>query len=202
MAENHADVDPTNDEDVSLEEFDVAVDKEIEEAGDDPVKLKELIKARTETRQRLYARAKKAEAEAKTLKETNKEGDKGSSKADKEGKKAVEFDLGQEAYLIAKGVTDDVDIEFIKSTMKDTGKSMKEVLNSPYVQGELKAMREQRATEDATIKDGKRSNTGSRTSVDYWINKGELPPSDDPELRRKVVNEKIKRSQNKKKFAN
>ena len=188
---NNGNGEPVNPEDVVLDSFDPTTDKEVEEAGDDVEKLKEILKIRTESRQKLYARTKEAEKKAKEA---------GEKKPD--SSKSTGTDYAQEAYLIARGVTEDTDIEFVIKESKETGKSIKEVLSMRYVTEELKANKEQRDAEGAMPKDStSRGGQGNRTSVDYWIQKGELPPEDQSDLRRKVVNEKLKRSQQKTKFA-
>lgn len=198
------DLDSINQEDAELlEEFDEATDKEMDEAGDDPAKLKEIIKARTATRQRLYARAKKAEADAKALKDGKGEKGKGEApKQQKGGSKAqTEFDYGQEAYLIAKGVEGDEERDFLLSEMNSTGKNLREILNFNYVKEQLKSIADDRSAQAAMPKSkGTRGGQSARDTVEYWIDKGELPPIEQTELRRKVVAEKIARDTTRNKF--
>lgn len=111
----------------------------------------------------------------------------------KTSEKSGELDYGQKAFLVSNGIKGAEENELVKSFMKETGKSLDDVLESRYFQEELKDLREKKATDNATIKSSKRSNQSSQNEVDYWINKGELPPATEVELRRKVVNERIKR---------
>lgn len=195
---NNGNGNPANaEDDVLLEQFDAQTDKEVEEAGDDPARLKEIIKIRTESRQKLYARAKDAETRVKQSKETNNSHqDKGAKKEDT----PKEFDYGQKAFLIAKGIESEDAESFLFKEVSETGKTLSQVLSFGYVQEKLTALKEQQNAEGAIPKAGERGGQGNRTSVDYWIQKGELPPEDQMELRRKVVNEKLKRSQNKERF--
>jgi uncharacterized membrane protein YgaE (UPF0421/DUF939 family) len=96
------------------------------------------------------------------------------------------------AILRVEKITGEDEVSLVESIMKDTGKSLEQVLASKYFQAELKEMRETKATEEATPNTTKRSNTSTRDSVDYWLAKGELPT--DPTLRSKVVKAKIDRA--------
>lgn len=187
-------------EDVLLDQFDAQTDKEVEEAGDDPTRLKEIIKIRTESRQKLYARTKDAETKLKAKSTEHKEVKKDSSNAGKDTA-PKEFDYGQKAFLVAKGYDTDEEESFLFKEVSETGKTLSQVLSFNYVQEQLKALKEQKNSEGAIPRgSGERGGQGNRNSVDYWIQKGELPPEDQIEMRRKVVNEKLKRSQSKSKF--
>lgn len=111
-----------------------------------------------------------------------------------------EFDYGELAYLAAKGVPDE-DLDFLFEEAQTTGKPLKALLGFNYVKEELKNRKEARETKEALPKGSKRSGASPKNDVDYWINKGELPPPDQVELRRKVVNERIKREKEGSKFA-
>ena len=201
MADEHdVDLDTFNQEDEEvLDQFDEATDKELDEAGDDPAKLKEIIKARTETRQRLYARMKKAEADAKANKQ-DKPKDTDKSKQQK-GTKTFELGYDHKAYLVANGIKGAEEFSIVQEVMQNTGKSLDDVIEMRYVQAELKALREEKATADAMPKGDKvRGGKSAQNTVDYWIAKGELPPADQVELRRKVVAEKVRQDSTGNKF--
>lgn len=184
-------IDPTNDTDDILEEFDETTDEEMEKAGDDPAKLKELIKSRTETRQRLYARLKAKEADLKALK--GKDDTKLPPKQQKGNGKTFELGYDHKAYLVANGIKGAEEFSVVQEVMQNTGKSLDEVIEMRYVQAELKALREEKATADATPRGDKvRGGKSAQNSVEYWIAKGELPPADQTDLRRKVVAEKVR----------
>jgi len=113
--------------------------------------------------------------------------------------KPGEFDYGQKAYLRAEGIKAN-EIPLVQQAVNDTGKTIEQILEAKWFQEDLKAFREQSATDDALPKGTKRPSQPGRDSVEYWIAKGELPPHDQVELRRKVVNEKTKIATNKRTF--
>ena len=110
--------------------------------------------------------------------------------------KSNDLDYGQKAFLVANGVKEADEMKLVKGVMQETGKNLEDVLSSKYFQAELKEMRDLKASSNA-IPNGKRSGTASQDSVDYWLAKGELPPAHDVELRRKVVNARIKKNDTK-----
>ncbi len=109
------------------------------------------------------------------------------------------FDYAEKAYLKASNITPD-EFAFVKEVMDSTGKSLDEVLEAKYFQAELKEKREAAETKAAIPSGSKRSTTVSKDSEEYWLAKGELPPADQVELRRKVVNALAKNSGNKSQF--
>lgn len=107
-----------------------------------------------------------------------------------------ELDYGQKAFLVANGIKGSDEIAFVTEVMKSTGRSLEQVLESKYFQAELKEMRDAKSVTEAIPKGTKRTATTARNEVEYWIQKGELPP-DTPEnrkLRQEVVNARIKSS--------
>lgn len=116
-------------------------------------------------------------------------------KAAEEGKdskpKPGELDRVDRAVLRTEKIIDAKEIELVQSYMKDTGKTVEQILESKHFLAELKEMRELAASEDATPEGKNRSGGSARNTVEYWIAKGELPPANQPELRQKVVNAKI-----------
>lgn len=108
-----------------------------------------------------------------------------------QSKKSDDFDYGELAFLTAKGVENDDEVEFVKSMVQNTGRPLKELVGDDYVQAKLTQMREQRAVKDAIPSGTKRSAQVASDSVEYWLAKGELP--DDTDLRRKVVNARIEK---------
>jgi hypothetical protein len=101
------------------------------------------------------------------------------------------FDYAQKAYLKSSGINAD-EFDFVKEVMDATGKSdIDAVLDSKYFKAELKERRETKATAEAMPGKTNRAGNQTRNDVDYWIAQGKLPPADQPELRRKVVNAKI-----------
>ena len=113
--------------------------------------------------------------------------------------KSDEPNYGKLAYLETKGVLGE-DVDWALSTEKESGKSLAELFNSKWFVAELKERKEAKITADATPSASRRSTSGARDQVDYWLAKGELPPIDQPELRRAYVNGRAKKEANLNKF--
>lgn len=149
-------------------------------------------------------------AEAEKLKGINqrlktkleKAGKPKESKATPQDKQTGELDYGQKAFLKAYDidVTDADELNTVKDYLS-AGKSLDEIVNNKHFKNDLSDIREKKAVKAATPSTSKRSSNSVKDNVDYWIKKGELPPSDNPELRRKVLNERISREKNKNKFS-
>lgn len=101
------------------------------------------------------------------------------------------FDYGEKAFLISNQIPIE-EHEFVLEQIHTTGKSLDDLLGAKWFQAELKERRDAKVVREALPTGSKRSDNSSRDQVDYWIDKGQLPP--DPVLRIKVVNEKIKRA--------
>lgn len=114
-------------------------------------------------------------------------------KKPKESKtKSTDLDYGQKAFLIASGVKGSEETALVQEIMESTGKSLEQVIDNKHFQAELKEMREEASVKEATPSGSKRSSSSAKDSVAYWIKKGELPPADQTQLRRDVVNARIK----------
>ena len=101
--------------------------------------------------------------------------------------KSEGLDYGQKAYLVALGYKDPAEQRKIEEAMKSTGKRIEDVLENPYLKSDIENMREinkSQVASDATSK-SKRTGTSSKSEVDYWVAKGELP--EDVVLARQVV---------------
>ena len=111
-------------------------------------------------------------------------------------------DLGEKAYLIANGIKTADEMAFVKKMKKETGKDIESLLETTYFQAEFKDFKEKKATANAIPTASQRSNNSSIDTVEYWIAKGELPPASEVELRRKVVNARMKKEEAKGIFYN
>lgn len=140
------------------------------------IKLREKAIAQRERTKTLKQKLAEKEAEAKKITKTLE-------------KKTTELDYGAKAYLKASGI-DSSEFDFVKEQIESSGKDLDTLLNNPYFQVELKNLREAKAVAKATPAAGRTVTEPANSKVDYWIAKGELPP--DPQLRRDVVNEKIR----------
>lgn len=136
--------------------------------------------------------AKRARLKRQLEQHDKKYGYKEVEKPTSKAKKSEDFDYGQKAFLIANGLGKG-EFDLVKEIMSDTGKSIEDVLESKYFKAELKERRDAVTVREATPT-SKRPSSSPASSVDFWINKGELPPADQIALRREVVNEKIKRA--------
>jgi len=104
-------------------------------------------------------------------------------------------DLGEKAYLAVNDIRSADEVEFVQKMKKETGKDVESLLATTYFQTEFKNFKELKATAGAIPTGSKRSNNSSIDSVDYWVAKGELPPKEQVQLRRDVVNARLKKEQ-------
>lgn len=122
-------------------------------------------------------------------------------KPKEDSKEAPQSDsLGEKAFLAVNGIKGSDELAFFQKMKKETGKSTEDLLDSTYFQTELKDFREKKSTEKATPTGSKRSSNSSVNTVEYWIAKGELPPASEVQLRRDVVNARIKKESNQNPF--
>jgi len=139
------------------------------------------------------SKAEEAEKRIKTLEfkaSKRREKTKGSkSQASESG----ELDYGHIAFFNSNSETkiSESDEEFILKTMDDTGKSQKDLLGKKWFMEELKEHQGTKTVKEAIPSTTKRSSSAARDSVDYWISRGEMPPTDQVELTRKVLNKRI-----------
>lgn len=178
-------------EDKDLQEEEVELDFEleddIEEEKPEPKKPTESLEARKARLERQLSQ---------TLKKM------GVNREEKKNVPTQTNDLGESAFLIANGIKDSEERALAKKLAKETGKDLESLLDTTYFQTELKAHREAKATQDATPSGNKRAGNSSSDSVEYWIAKGELPPSSEVELRRAVVNARMKKTSDGTQFYN
>lgn len=178
-----------NEEKVDVEPEEIEDIEEVQdEDGNDITDWKGQAEKGLGMAKRFKTKVQKLQEELENYKKANppKEPEKPDQSQDKK-----EFGYAEKAYLRAEGI-EAKHFPFVKEAMEDTGKSIEDILASKYFQAELKERREADATEEAIPEGTKRGGTAARDTVDYWLKKGELPPYDQTELRRKVVNERIK----------
>lgn len=142
---------------------------------------------------RLETKHKKLNEELKSLKKPIED----ATPQNKNSSPSGELDKGDIAILHANQIKSPAEVALVKNIMKDTGKSLLDVLDSKYFQSELKEIRDAKAVEDATPAGSRRGSPSGRDTVDYWIAKGELPPPEMGEkLRREYVNAKAVKESN------
>lgn len=117
------------------------------------------------------------------------------------GAKSGEFNEGQLALLVAKGIEDDAEVALVKEYMKNTGKPLMEVVKSKFFTNDLSDLRESKKAMEATPKGSRRSGSSGKDDASYWFDKvesGQAKLSDIPdrETREKVVNLRIAKNKN------
>ena len=170
-------------EEETIVDIDTTTD-EVEE-----VEAEETVESLKEKNQALYEQLQKSKG--KTRDEDGKWVKKETKPAIKveSPSKSNELDYGQKAFLVASGIKGEAETKLVRDAMRESGKSLEQVLESKYFQSELESHRELANTTKASdgLK-GRRSNTQT-DSVEYWMSKpiAEVPP----EMRIKVVNARI-----------
>lgn len=114
----------------------------------------------------------------------------------KEPAKSDELDYSHKAFLVANGIKGSDEIALARKVMKETGKSLDDVIESKFFQAEIKELRDTKTAKNAIPDPSKRAGQSARDSVEYWLGKGELPPREQRELRTQVVNARIKQEKN------
>jgi hypothetical protein len=182
-------------EQTALESAQEALEKTNSEKYPKLYKTREELVKSLEYAQNQKIRAEKAEKSAKST----------PKKAEGENptpKKKDGFDYAELAYLEVKGVNDKEAQDYLSSEIKKTGKDLKELLGYDYINESLKKMKEAKESQNAIPSRSKRSSATVKSDVSYWINKGELPENtpENMQLRREIVNAKLKKSENVDKF--
>lgn len=111
-------------------------------------------------------------------------------------------DLGEKAYLAVNGIKSADEIAFFNKMKKETGRDAEALLQSTYFQSEFNSFKEKKTSAEATPTGSKRSSNSTTSTVDYWLAKGELPPASEVQLRRDVVNARIKKENSTGQFYN
>lgn len=161
----------------SLEtESEVEEVEEVEESSNEPDWKSEALKYKA-----ILERTKEKKKEAKQTKQSD------------------DFDYGEYAYLAQKGIESDDDIKFVKDSMKDSGKNLREVLGANWFKAELEERKALSKTTNA-IPRGRNANSTAVDSVEYWLGKPieEVPQ----EMRVKVVNARLAKENSGGKFYN
>jgi len=126
--------------------------------------------------------------------------DEPSPKDDK--KSGEDLDYGQKAFLASSElkIQGKKELALVKEYAA-TGKSLDDILENRHFQNDLKDLREAKAADDALPKGTKRAAGSTKDSVEYYLKNGGLPPADQTELRRKVVDARSKASKGGDKFS-
>lgn len=172
-------------------------DQDLKNDGQNPEVKPNEEQGANESDSEFQERLEKLEKENASLKRDLKKATKSSKNTDGD---SSDLDYGQLAYLTANGIKGDSEIELAQQVVADSGKELKDVINSGYFQAQLKELRDTETAKKAMPESNRNGNVAS-DNVEYWIAKGELPPKDThPELRRKVVKAKRDKATRSNKF--
>ena len=163
----------------------------VEEGEEDTTDYKTLASQYASSAKRYKKLYDKEKIEKKVEKGVEKELEKKVEKVEK-----TEFDDTELLLLEVKNVPE-VAHKILLEAMKSTGKNLRAVLGSKYIQAEIEEAKQAEATKNAIPTGTKRSNASSTDDVDYHYKKYEasgfktLP--DDFALKNKVIKERKKR---------
>lgn len=178
-------IDENNQEEEVEEVEDIVEEKD--DAGNDTTDWKALALKQAGMAKRFNTKLKKLVDEAKKPKPEVK------VDAPAEKKEGILNALDR-AVLRVEKITEPEEIELVETRLKETGRDLESLLGANWFKQELKELREKAFSFDAMPTGSKRSNQAARDSVEYWIHKGELPPKNQVQLRRDVVNARMKKS--------
>lgn len=88
------------------------------------------------------------------------------------------------------GISENDEVDIILKEAKDLGVEPLVLVKKGLTDGLLAKHRKAKADELATPGTSSRATASTKDSAEYWVAKGELPPADQVELRRKVVKKK------------
>jgi hypothetical protein len=136
------------------------------------------------------AKTKRLLAKAKKTTPAAPQSDDGSQKTEKSG----ELGYGEKAFLRAYDIKGSEELALVRQ-FQDRGFSLDSIVEDDVFTAKLTKLREAKAAQDAVPSTTRRASQPPADDVEQWIAKGELPPNDpaNVELRRKVLNERIRR---------
>lgn len=102
--------------------------------------------------------------------------------------------------LKESGLKDAEEIDLVLSEAKELNIDPLVLVKKGYANSLLESHRKQKEADLANPSSNSRGSVNAKSTADYWIAKGELPPKDQVELRREVVNKKMAISSRKNKF--
>jgi|GEM_PF-3601361 hypothetical protein len=172
------------------------------EENDDVAVLKDKAEKALAANRQLFERAKKAETEAKELRDFK-------AKTEEATKAKVppvvpeqsdETDYGKLAYLHARGINDEGDVKIVQDEAKRLKLPLTEVLAMEHIKNKLQTSKEMREAQAGIPSgSGRGGGSGGKNEVDYWLAKGEGQlPMGNQELAEKVVNARMKKESSKK----
>lgn len=168
----------TNEGEVEILETEVETLEEVDEEEKDTTDWKAKYEETT-------ARLKRAETKLEKSKTATKE---------TASKSNGELGYGEKAFLVANGIKT-ADERALVEDYLSSGKTLDEIVENKHFLNDLKDLRSEKESKIAISGTSKRTGQSSRTEVEYWVAKGEMPPADQPDLRRAYVNAKLKSEQ-------
>lgn len=114
--------------------------------------------------------------------------------------KSNDLDYGQKAFLKSYGVQGSDELQLVREYLEN-GKSLDDIPNNRHFQNDLSELRDARLVKQAVPSGTARANFNARDTVEYWIAKGEMPPSDQVQLSRDVLNARIAKEGSSSKFS-
>jgi len=167
---------------------------EVAEGEEDTTDWKELALKQQGINKRLKTKMEKAK-EVKEVKE-----DTPPEKPEDINKKTSDFDYGQKAFLKSYGIDGADERELVKAFMDRTGDDLDKVIEDDILVAKLEKLREAKAVKEAIPTRTNRSASNPTNATDFYLDKpfNEVPP----ELRRDVLNAKLKRDEQSAKFGN
>ena len=169
--------------------------EDLPEEDEDDIDWKALAQKNQGIAKRNQTKLKKLKLKVEEDKKAKPEVKKSESKNKEES-----FDYAEKSYLLTNDVKK-TEFSLVRKIMDSTGKTLDEVLESKYFRAEQKELREAKESADAVPTGTKRASQSHKDKVDHWLAKGELPPADQPKLRREYVNAKAKAETNGSRFA-
>jgi hypothetical protein len=109
--------------------------------------------------------------------------------------KSGDLDWGQKAFLNTYGIKGSDELQLVREYL-GLGKSLDDIPSNKHFLNDLTELRDARLVKQAIPSGTARANNSPRDSVEYWVAKGELPPANQVQLRRDVLNARIKAEKN------
>jgi len=169
---------------------------EVAEGEEDTTDWKELALKQQGINKRLKTKMEKA----KEAKEENVEEKPSPEKPEENKKPTSDFNYGEKAFLKSYGIEGADERELVKAIMLRTGDDLDKVIGDDILQAKLEKLREAKAIKEAIPTRTNRSASNPTNAVDFYLDK---PFSEVPkELKRDVLNAKLKKDEQSAKFGN
>lgn len=197
MEEKNEDLDSSNQEENETSEE----NDETQEGEPDLDALQKEKEELSDKNRKLFERAKKAETEAKELRDKLKVGEK----PEIPESQSNEPDYARLAFLETKGVNHPDDQKVVQDEAMRLKLPLTDVLGMEHIQAKLKDAKDQREALEGAPKGKGRASSKTQSDVDYWLNKkkpdGTFETPEDVELAGKVIEARIKKEEKANQFS-